>query len=272
MGAFAAGGVEVRGGDLGSIRAMPGLPLPGAEPFAASNGPHGVLVLHGFTGCPQSMRPLAEAFADAGFSVELPLLPGHGTEVADLVPCRFEDWLGAADEAYQALAARCDRIVVAGLSMGGSLTLQIAHRYPEIAGAVVVNPLVAPPAQSFRDILAGALEGGVEVMPGIGSDIARLDTVELAYDGVPIEAALSLFDAVAEMSTHLEEIRCPILLLQSREDHVVPAESGDLLVERAGGPIERVWLERSHHVATLDNDQDELEERAVAFAQKSVAG
>src|SRR5580658_3749695 len=100
---------------------MPGPLLPGAEPFAASNGPHGVLVLHGFTGCPQSMRPLAEAFADAGFSVELPLLPGHGTGVEDLVPMRWPDWMAAAEAAYLDLAARCDRTVVAGLSMGGTL-------------------------------------------------------------------------------------------------------------------------------------------------------
>jgi carboxylesterase len=263
---------KARGDDLGSIRAMPGLPLPGAEPFAASNGPHGVLVLHGFTGCPQSMRPLAEAFADAGFSVDLPLLPGHGTAVADLVPMRFADWFAAADVAYQELAARCDRMVVAGLSMGGTLTLHLARRYPELAGAVVINPLVAPPAESFRDVLTGALAAGVEVAPAIGSDIKKEGAAELAYDGAPIEAVLSLFDAVAEMAEHLEEIRCPVLLLQSRDDHVVPGESGDLLVDRVGGPIERVWLEESFHVATLDNDQHELEDRAVAFAQKSVAG
>jgi carboxylesterase len=249
---------------------MPGLPLPGAEPFAASNGPHGVLVLHGFTGCPQSMRPLAEAFADAGFSVELPLLPGHGTAIGDLVPTRFSDWLDAAEAAYLELAARCDRTVVAGLSMGGTLSLSLAARYEEIAGLVLVNPLVAPPAESFVGILRGALEGGVPVAPGIGSDIAKEGSVELAYEGVPIEAALSLFAAVEELSGHLDDVRCPVLLLQSRQDHVVPADSGDLLVERAGGPVERVWLESSYHVATLDNDAGEIEERAVTFAQKSV--
>jgi carboxylesterase len=250
---------------------MPGLPLPGAEPFAASNGPHGVLVLHGFTGCPQSMRPLAEAFADAGFSVELPLLPGHGTEVADLLPKRFEDWLAAAEETYQRLAAHCDRVVVAGLSMGGTLTLQLSRRYPEVAGAIVINPLVVPPAPSFVDVLTGSLAAGIEMLPGIGSDIAKEGVTELAYDGAPIEAALSLFGAAAELADHLDEVRCPLLLLQSRVDHVVPPDSGDALVEWAGGPVERLWLENSFHVATLDNDQSELEDRAVAFAQKSVA-
>src|SRR5579863_7112149 len=113
---------------------MPGPLLPGAEPFAASNGPHGVLVLHGFTGCPQSMRPLAEAFADGGFSVELPLLPGHGTQVEDLAETRFDDWLAAAEEAYVQLAARCDRVVVAGLSMGGTLSCELAVRHSDLAG------------------------------------------------------------------------------------------------------------------------------------------
>src|SRR5580658_8361282 len=87
--------------------------MNGAEPFSASNGPNGVLVLHGFTGNPRSMRPLAEAFADAGFSVDLPLLPGHGTSVDDLLTTSWEDWSRAADRAYTELAAHCDRTVVA---------------------------------------------------------------------------------------------------------------------------------------------------------------
>src|SRR6202034_1981733 len=81
--------------------------LPGAEPYSAVGDTRGVLVLHGFTGNPHSVRGLAQALADAGSTVELPLLPGHGTDVADMVPTRWEDWAAAADTAYIALAARC---------------------------------------------------------------------------------------------------------------------------------------------------------------------
>src|SRR5664279_5176723 len=70
--------------------------IPGCEPWSADGGSHGVLVLHGFTGNPQSMRPLAEAVAAAGYTVDLPLLAGHGPAVEDMLPTRWEDWTGGA--------------------------------------------------------------------------------------------------------------------------------------------------------------------------------
>lgn len=107
--------------------------IPGAEPFSARGGAHGALVLHGFTGSPQSMRGLARAFAAAGYAVELPLLPGHGTSVDDMATTTFADWSGAVERAYADLAARCDRVVVSGLSMGALLAAWLAPRHPEIA-------------------------------------------------------------------------------------------------------------------------------------------
>ena len=116
--------------------------LPGCEPWSAAGGPHGVLVLHGFTGSPQSVRGLAEAFADAGFTVELPRLPGHGTTVEDMITTGWPDWSAAAEATYEDLAGRTDSVVVAGLSMGGALTAWLASRLPYIACIVCVNPVV----------------------------------------------------------------------------------------------------------------------------------
>ena len=129
------------------------LVLAGAEPFSAPGGPHGALVLHGFTGCPQSMRGLAQAFASAGFAVELPRLPGHGTAIEDMLETSWDDWSKAAEAAYDDLAARCDKVVVSGLSMGGTLTLWLAEHHPEIAGIVLVNAAAEPPADSFKEML-----------------------------------------------------------------------------------------------------------------------
>ena len=147
--------------------------IPGAEPFTHTGGPGGVLVLHGFTGNPQSMRPLAQALADAGFTVDLPLLPGHGTAVEDMVPTRWADYAQAAESALAALAGRSEQVALAGLSMGGTLACLLAERHAEVRGIAVVNPFVDPPAESFRDVMRGVLEQGTELFPGVGSDIAK---------------------------------------------------------------------------------------------------
>jgi carboxylesterase len=239
--------------------------IPGAEPFSRAGSPSGVLVLHGFTGNPQSMRPLAEALADAGYSVDLPLLPGHGTAVEDMLPTRWPDWSQAAESAYAKLAAGCDQVAVVALSMGGTLACWLAEHHPEIRGLAVVNPFIDPPAPSFRDVMRGLLEVGTDVAPGVGSDIAKEGAVEAAYPGTPIAAALSLFEGIDETAAHLDRISCPVLLLSSRADHVVPSSSGDVLEAGVTGPLQRVWLENSYHVATLDNDADEVTARIVAF-------
>jgi carboxylesterase len=241
--------------------------IPGAEPFSHDGDSNGVLVLHGFTGNPQSMRPLARALAAQGYTVELPLLPGHGTAVEDMIPTRWSDYVETAEAVYEDLARRTDSVAVVALSMGGTLACWLAEHHPEIVGMTLVNPFIDPPAETFRDVLRGILDSGTEVAPGVGSDIAMEGSTELAYLGSPIAAALSLFDGIDEVAAGLDRVRCPVLLLSSRNDHVVPSSSGDLLVARVSGPIERVWLEHSYHVATLDYDAELIVARTVEFVR-----
>ncbi|MBI2709282.1 MAG: alpha/beta fold hydrolase [Actinobacteria bacterium] len=242
--------------------------LPGAEPWSAGGGPHAALVLHGFTGNPQSMRGLAEAFAAAGFAVEMPLLPGHGTDVADMLDTTWADYSSAAEDAYQRLAGRAaGKVVVAGLSMGGTLTVWLASRHPEVAGIVCVNPLVTPPA-GMREAVEPMLADGAETIAGIGSDIAMEGAAESAYSETPLRPLLSLIDAAGEVEEALGSVSCPVLLCTSAQDHVVDPANSDLLAERVAGPVTRVALERSFHVATLDHDKDLIEREAVAFAKR----
>ncbi|MGA2521096.1 MAG: alpha/beta fold hydrolase [Acidimicrobiales bacterium] len=250
---------------------MPAPVIPGAEPFHSDGGPAGVLVLHGFTGNPQSMRGLAEALADQGYTVDLPLLPGHGTAVEDMVATRWSDYLRKAEDSYRDLADRCDRVALVALSMGGTLACRLAELHSEIAGMVLVNPFVDPPAESFREVMRGVLESGTELAPAVGSDIAKEGSVELAYSSTPVAAALSLFEGIDEVAADLGRIACPVLLMSSRQDHVVPSSSGDVLVAGVSGPVERVWLEQSYHVAPLDHDADLVVARTVGFVHDVLA-
>lgn len=240
-----------------------------AQPFSAPGGPAGALVLHGLTGTPASVRGVAEALAGAGFSVDAPLLPGHGASADDLLASRWDHWAAAAEHAFAGLAARCSRVVVVGLSLGGTLACWLAaRRRAEVAGVVCVNPMIEPPAPSFFDILEGLLAEGVEVMPAIGGDVARPAERDAGPGGTPVAATLSLLRAVADLEPRLGDIRAPLLLFTSRQDHVVPPSSSDVLAARVAGPVERVALERSFHVATLDWDAELIEARTVAFARE----
>lgn len=248
--------------------------IPGAEPFSAEGGPHGALVLHGFTGNPASMRGIADAFAAAGWAVELPRLPGHGTVVEEMLETTWADWSGEAEAALARLRERVGeggRIVVAGLSMGGTLTVWLATRHADLAGIACVNPLAEPPGE-LRDLVEAAVAEGTEIFPGIGSDIAKEGVTESAYEGTPLRPLLSLVDAVTAMQPDLAGIACPLLLLTSPQDHVVPPQNSDHLAAAVGGPVERVTLERSYHVATMDHDAELIESTVLRWATECTAG
>lgn len=244
--------------------------IPGAEPWShVGDRPLGALVLHGFTGNPDSVRGLAEAFAAAGFHVETPLLPGHGTSVDDMLPTRWVDWVGEAEAAYQRLASRAGRVVVAGLSMGGSLTLRMGADHPETAGLVCVNPVAQPQPPDVVAMLQGMVDAGTELIPAVGGDIADPDAHESAYDATPLRPLLSLVsDGIPPLAECYPAMRMPLLLLTSPQDHVVDPGQSDFLAAAYGGPVERVSLDRSYHVATQDFDKHLIFERAVEFAQR----
>lgn len=242
--------------------------IPGAEPWSFTDGgPNGALVLHGFTGNPQSMRPLAQAFATAGFMVEMPLLPGHGTSVADMIETGWDDWTAAAEQAYETLAERSDKIVVAGLSMGGALTAWLGGRHPEAAGFVFINSLATEPP-GIRELVQSMLDSGAETMDAIGSDIAKPGVTEASYEATPLKPLASMFNAAAELADALASITAPVLVCNSPQDHVVPITDSDFIASTVAGPVERLTMEHSYHVATLDFDAELIETTAVAFARR----
>ena len=242
----------------------------GAESWSHSGNLRiGALCIHGFTGNPSSMRGVAESFAGAGYDVELPRLPGHGTDISDMIPTRWSDWTAEVAAAYARLAARVDKVVVAGLSMGGALTLWTALRQPTVSGIVCINPASQPQAEEMLEMVKGLLAEGTEVFPGIGSDIADPNVKESSYAGTPLAPLVSMVeDGIKPMLSQYGSCSIPMLLITSKNDHVVDPATSDQLAEQWGGPVERTLLERSFHVATQDYDKDLINELALAFTAK----
>jgi carboxylesterase len=218
------------------------------------------------------MRELANACAAAGFHVELPQLAGHGTAVEDMIPTRWSDWTASVESAYSALSARASRIVVLGLSMGGSLTLWTGLQHPEVRGLVCVNPAVQPAPPEMLEGLKALIDSGQEVMDGIGSDIADPNAHETAYPGTPLAPAHSFMkDGLTPMAPRLGELKMPLLLFTSVQDHVVNPADSEFLAANYGGTVERVMLERSYHVATQDYDKGTIFSGSVDFVRRVTA-
>jgi carboxylesterase len=230
--------------------------MPGAEPFSHEGGATGVLLCHGFTGSPQSLRPWAEYLAGAGLSVVLPRLPGHGTTWQEMSRTRWEDWFAEVDRAFADLRARSDEIFVMGLSMGGCLALRLAELHgTAIRGLVLVNPSITADTRLF--MLAPLLKLVVPSLKGIGSDIKREQTSELSYDRIPVKAAATLPGLWRVTREHLAEVSAPVLTYRSTTDHVVSPASLELLrAALPAGQLEVRELANSYHVATLDNDAE----------------
>lgn len=239
--------------------------LPGAEPYRHEGGEVAVLLCHGFTGSPQSLRPWARYLAGQGLTVSLPLLPGHGTRWEDMAPTGWQDWYAEVDRELRALRRRCARVFVAGLSMGGALALRLAARHGEgVDGVVVVNP-----ANKVHGLSAYALPVArhiVRTTKGITSDIAREGVLESGYDRVPLHSAHSLRTFLRRVDGELPQVTQPLLLLHSVHDHVVPpADSARVLSRVSSTDVTEILLEQSYHVATLDHDADRIFEESYAF-------
>ncbi len=239
-------------------------------PFSSDGGSTGILFCHGFTGSPAAMRPWAEFMSRHGYSTRLPLLPGHGTTPQELATTGWQDWRDAERSAFTELRARCDRVFVFGLSMGGTLALRLAEELgDDVTGLALVNASVHTENPLAR--LARLLQYVKPMFPAIGNDIKRPGGNEHAYDRMPVKAFVQLQQLWAVVRADVAKVDQPTLIVKSAEDHVVEASNHEWLVTHIPAQDKQVLiLEHSYHVATLDNDADLLFRRSLEFVQRVV--
>lgn len=241
------------------------------QSFAHDGGSVGVVLSHGFTGTPASMRPWADHLASAGYTVRLPLLPGHGATWRETNRSRWPQWYRAVEQAYHEVAQRCEVVFAAGLSMGGALVTRLAEEHPgAIAGLILVNPAYG--TQRFDARFAPYISRLVRSRPSIGGDIKKPGVVEPATDRMPVVAFASMQKLWKVTLRDLHKVTAPIRMYRSVEDHVVDPLSARLLkVGATSTEVEEIMLENSYHVATLDYDAEQIFTGSVDFIQSVTA-
>ncbi|GAB4007722.1 alpha/beta hydrolase [Nocardioides ultimimeridianus] len=225
----------------------------------------GVLLSHGFTGSPASMRPWGEYLAELGYGVVVPRLPGHGTTWQDMNTRTWADWSGHLTATFDEFRAEHDSVVVGGLSMGGALALRLAaDRADRVAGVMVVNPAVATKRLDVK--LLPVLKHVIPSFPGITNDIAKPGVSEYGYTRTPLRAAHSMMRAWPGLIADLPRVTAPLLYFRSDVDNVVDATSEPIIWNAVGSTDKtRVALPDSLHVATLDNDAPLIFDESAKF-------
>jgi len=238
----------------------------GAEPFSLGQGQIGVLMIHGFTGSPASMRPIGEWLASQGLAVEGVRLPGHGTNLDDLRSRRWTEWVDEAERGLGALRARCRRVVAFAQSMGGSIALLLASSRPEeVDGLALANPYVF----DARLLVAPIGRLVLRNVKGVANDIAKPGEDENADTRMPVPAVVEMAALLRRARALLPSVRQPVVIFKSGTDHVIPPANASKVLERIGSDRkELVPCPRSYHVVTLDHDAPLIRERVLSFARE----
>lgn len=235
----------------------------------------GVLLIHGFTGTPDSMRPLANTLHQAGFSVSVPLLAGHGLTPEKCAVTHWQDWFETANQAYQELQTRFDKVFVAGLSLGSLLTLKLAMEYPKsIAGiACLATPLHFEPwVRLLLPIVHYSPIGQIwryqkKMEIDIKDPIAKKSFWN--YDRMPISCIQSILNLQQTLLPLLHRVTQPILLIHSRHDSTAPYDSMSTVTAHVSSQItETVTLENSYHVITIDYEKEIVANKVCDFFRR----
>ena len=246
------------------------LALP-AQPERTGGRAIGVLLVHGFTGSPASMKPWAQALAEQGYAVEVPLLPGHGTRWQDLNQVSWTQWYDEASAAFDRLREECDAVVVAGMSMGGSVALRLAEeRGDQVSGIVLVNPFVSSTRKEL--VALPVLKHVVPSLRGVVNDIKKPGQDEVGYPPLPLRGLAEVTAMWRSVVPDLPKVTQPLLYFRSSVDHVIDASSSPTVLRAVSSrDVEERILEESYHVATLDNDAPQIFEESAAFVARVTA-
>jgi carboxylesterase len=238
--------------------------LKGAETIdLREEGSHGVLLLHGFGDTPQTLSLLARRLKKAGYSVLVPLLPGHGRNMDAFTRSRADDWIEAARNSLIELRAGSNGVSVAGLSMGGALAVLVAAEVRDISALILIAPYLGMPRLLHIAAITYWLWGGLAGEMNGRSPRSIHDPIEreksLAYGAVTGRTLFELSKVMSRAREALPEVAAPTLIVQSREDPRISPEVAQSALERLGAKEKRlVWTEGAGHIITVDYGRERV--------------
>ena len=250
------------------------------------DGRKGVLLIHGLTGAPSEMRPVARRLHRAGFGVSAPQLAGHGEDEAALLKTSWRDWLASVRAAYHRLARQVDEVYVAGICVGGALGLALCAEVPEIRGAAAYSmtfeydgwnmprfAAAAPVIQFVANLPLVRRLSWEETYP-FGLKDRRLrelasrapDTlIEGSIDRLPLGALYEMYRLARHVERAGPVIRTPTLIVHAREDDMADLRNAYRLRDALAGPTRLEVLDDSYHMIHVDKERGRVGDMTADF-------
>ena len=237
---------------------------------SGSNQSVGIILVHGFTGTPASMRPWAHYLNERGYTVSVPLMPGHGTTWHDLNKVTWEQWPARLQSDIDRMKKKCAKIFICALSMGGGNSLYVAARNQDsVTGLILVNPMIHIPGLQIKFV--NIISRIQKSRASVGDDIKKPGVTEWGYDALPLRGVAQLHKYLKLARAGLPMIKTPTLLFHSVDDHVLPVTNTDIIMSELGASDKRrIELANSYHVATLDYDAETIFENSRIFIEEHV--
>ncbi len=244
--------------------ADPAAVLKGAETIdLQEEGSHGVLLLHGFGDTPQTLSLLARRLHNGGYSVLVPLLPGHGRTMEAFTRSRADEWIDAARNSLLEMRDRSNTVSVVGLSMGGALAVLLAAESRDIPALILIAPYLGMPRLLRIAAATHWLWGGLAGELNGKNPHSIHDPIErernLAYGAVTGRALYELSRVMNRARKALPAVTAPTLVVQSREDpRISPAVAEFALNELGAKEKKLVWTEGAGHIITVDYGRERV--------------
>ncbi len=234
---------------------------PIGRAFFLRGGPHGCLLLHGFTGTAGHVRWLGQKLNDSGYTVSAPLLPGHGETLTAMRESNWRQWLAAARTSYVDLRKQCEQVSVMGLSMGGALALILAEEYP-VDSLVCMSAALRIRMRFGRLAPLMALVSPYRNWDGAEPRPKRRDFLyeyDCGYEGLPVAKVRDLLRVMHRAERNLFAVVAPALIIQPVHDQTVNPRSADIIFQGISSKQKQlVRLPESSHMCTLDCDREQL--------------
>ncbi|MBC8455997.1 alpha/beta fold hydrolase [bacterium] len=234
------------------------------QPISLKGNEAGILLLHGFTGSPYELKDLARFLHESGYSVEVPLLPGHGTKVENLNHIGWKEWKNAAENHLKLMQEKHKIVFAGGLSMGAVLSLHLAANF-DFRGVVAMSG--ATKIYDWKSSLAPFVRLFVSKFPKNRKFKKGYDSA-LGYQEYPVSGVAQLRKLLRFVRKELPQISMPALIVHSEKDLRSPIKNSEEIFQKISSSDKQfVRLAESGHVITVDHERSQVKEAFLKFVK-----